>query len=407
MHFLKTRPTSFQLYDSLRGLVQGVLEIGFSVFVLLIAIRWWEASSLYKGFLAGGMSLGLLVTPFFSSLLNRLKQTEIQVSSLLMIITGISLLLAGLTSSLILFVSLCMVAQICLSQIPNLILKAYTAIYSIEERGKKVSVTLALSTGGGLLASYAFGSYLDLSHADYRWILIWMSFSAFVAAFLLARMKASIPLSETDFVLEKHSGFRLLRKDRVFVRVLVAWMLLGFGAIMTFPLRVEYLSRENQMNLSNREIALVAVITFFGAKIISTFFWGKLFDLMHFIKLRVLLNIIMGLAILVYFNSETMSGVITGSILAGIGMGGANLAWNLWVTKLAPAGKEKDYMSIHMSFTGIRGFFAPFFGYWIEAKVGFDGVSIISALMISGSALLFLTCMMDRRFYVSKVQKQL
>ena len=28
-----------------------------------------------------------------------------------------------------------------------------------------------------------------------------------------------------------------------------------------------------------------------------------------------------------------------------------------------------------MSFTGIRGFFAPFFGYWIEAKVGFDGVS--------------------------------
>ena len=109
---------------------------------------------------------------------------------------------------------------------------------------------------------------------------------------------------------------------------------------MTFPLRVEYLSRENQMNCIT-EIALVTVITFFGAKIISTFFWGKLFDLMHFIKLRVLLNIIMGLAILVYFNSETMSGVITGSILAGIGMGGANLAWNLWVTKLAPAGKEK------------------------------------------------------------------
>ena len=39
--------------------------------------------------------------------------------------------------------------------------------------------------------------------------------------------------------------------------------------------------------------------------------------------------------------------------------------------------------------------------------MGFDGVSIISALMISGSAVLFLTCMMDRRFYVSKVQKQL
>ena len=51
-------------------------------------------------------------------------------------------------------------------------------------------------------------------------------------------------------------------------------MLLGFGAIMTFPLRIEYLSRENQMNLSNQEIALVTVMIFFGAKIIEYVFLG-------------------------------------------------------------------------------------------------------------------------------------
>ena len=76
---------------------------------------------------------------------------------------------------------------------------------------------------------------------------------------------------------------------------------------------------------------------------------------MHFIKFRVLLNMFMGMAILIYFNSQSIIGILTGSVLTGMGMGGANLAWNLWVTKLAPSGREKDYMSIHMSFTGIRG----------------------------------------------------
>ena len=398
---MKTSFSSFQIFDSWRGLVQGVLEIGFSVFVLLIAIRWWDATPVHKGFLSGGMSVGLLLTPFLSSTLSNLKKTEVEISSYLMILTGASLLFAGFTSSLFLFVCSCMVAQVCLSQMPNMILKAYARNYSAEERGKKVSITLALSTVGGLIASYAFGSYLDLNNADYCWIFVWMSFSAFVAAWLLRKMDASIPIVKNNLPsFKKHGGFALLREDHIFVRVLAAWMLLGFGAIMTFPLRIEYLSRENQMNLSNRDIALVAVVAFFGAKIISTFFWGKLFDSMHFIKFRVLLNMFMGMAILIYFNSQSIIGILTGSVLAGMGMGGANLAWNLWVTKLAPSGREKDYMSIHMSFTGIRGFLAPFAGYWVESKVGFDGVSVISALMIGGSALLFLTCMTDRRFYI-------
>ena len=135
---------------------------------------------------------------------------------------------------------------------------------------------------------------------------------------------------------EKSNPFSILMKDRSFLKVLIAWMLLGFGAIMTFPLRIEFLSRETAMNLSNQQIALIAVVAFFSAKILSTFFWGRIFDEMHFIKLRVILNIIMATAILIYFNCESLIGVLLGSVLAGIGMGGANLAWNLWVTKACP-----------------------------------------------------------------------
>ena len=110
----------------------------------------------------------------------------------------------------------------------------------------------------------------------------------------------------------------------------------------------------------------------------------------------------MAAAILIYFNCESLIGVLLGSVLAGIGMGGANLAWNLWVTKLAPSDKVKDYMSIHMSFTGFRGFFAPFAGYWVESKIGFGGVSILSATMIILSGLIFMNCIAEKRFCVSK-----
>lgn len=400
---MKSNNFAFQRLDSLRGFIQGILEIGFSVFVLLIAIRWWDASSVYKGFLVGGISIGLLLTPFFNTFLHRFKYSEPQIASMLMLIVGVCLLLAAITHTLFVFISVNIIAQICLSQLPNMMLRVYAGIYDASLRGRKVSLTLALSTVGGLIASYAFGSYLDLENADYRWVFLWMGSAALFSSYLFWKMRqfySQIPSSLE--VEEKGKPFSILMKDRSFLKVLIAWMLLGFGAIMTFPLRIEFLSRETAMNLSNQQIALVAVVAFFSAKILSTFFWGRMFDEMHFIKLRVILNIIMATAILIYFNCQSLIGVLLGSVLAGIGMGGASLAWNLWVTKLAPTDKVKDYMSIHMSFTGVRGFFAPFAGYWVESMIGFDGVSILSATMIILSGLIFMNCIAEKRFCVSK-----
>jgi hypothetical protein len=197
------------------------------------------------------------------------------------------------------------------------------------------------------------------------------------------------------------SIFRAPLNDRLFLRILIAWMILGFGAIMTFPLRVEYLTREDQLNLTNQEIALVTVMVFFGTKILSMPIWGKLFDLMHFMKFRILLNSFMALAIIIYFNSSSLSGVILGSALAGAGMGGANLAWTLWVTKLAPRGKEKDYMSAHMALTGLRGATAPFIGYLLESFIGFHGVSIVSTIFIVTASLVFATTLKSPRLRLS------
>ena len=72
---------------------------------------------------------------------------------MLMVIVGACLLLAAVTHTLFVFISVNIIAQICLSQLPNMMLRVYAGIYDASLRGRKVSLTLALSTGGGLIAS--------------------------------------------------------------------------------------------------------------------------------------------------------------------------------------------------------------------------------------------------------------
>ena len=104
------------------------------------------------------------------------------------------------------------------------------------------------------------------------------------------------------------------------------------------------------------------------------------------------------IAILVYFNSETFLGVAIGTGLAGLATGGANIAWNLWVTKLAPKGKVSEYMSVHMFLTGLRGASAPSLGYLLVVPLGFSGISILSSVFIILATALFATTLREPRF---------
>ncbi|MEZ5302399.1 MAG: hypothetical protein R3F11_17460 [Verrucomicrobiales bacterium] len=67
-------------------------------------------------------------------------------------------------------------------------------------------------------------------------------------------------------------------------------------------------------------------------------------------------------------------------------MGGGNIAWSLWVTKLAPADRVAEYMSVHTFTTGLRGMAAPFLGFWLAAQIGVQGVERLSADRSSCSA---------------------
>jgi hypothetical protein len=84
-------------------------------------------------------------------------------------------------------------------------------------------------------------------------------------------------------------------------------------------------------------------------------------------------------------------GLAFGAIMGGVATGGASIAWSLWVIKIAPQGRESDYMGAHVFMTGLRGVLAPFLGYFVLGLVGFKGVVFCSSLLILLSVFIFLS----------------
>ena len=374
-----------ELFASATG---GVLEAGFSTFVLLLAIRAYGASEYEKAILAGSMSAGLLMAPVGLSLMRATRRPVNSIACGLMVFTGICLLLVFASESLTAYVAGLACAQIAIAQQYTLRIHVHATNYPAAERGRRLSwifIFLGLSC---MASSYGFGWFLDHWWEYRSWVFCAMALSAIVGAFALALIPVG-RLSE-----DSNSGllasFRLVRGDKLFAMILLGWMLLGLGWLTTLPLRIEYLGSKEGLDLTNREIALLTIVIPSLAKILSLRWFGGLFDRSSFVPFRIILNCFLISSVLLFFHAEDFYTLCLASVLTGIAFGGSSIAWSLWVTRIAPPGKETAYMSAHVALTGVRGMVAPFLGYYLFMLVGFKQTAWISAGFLVLSTACFL-----------------
>ena len=73
-------------YERLRAVSSGVIESAAATFLLLIALRWYQAGSVAKAIVAGSSSCGLLLSPAAVYWTARLRWTTSLASSRLMAI---------------------------------------------------------------------------------------------------------------------------------------------------------------------------------------------------------------------------------------------------------------------------------------------------------------------------------
>lgn len=375
-------------FDVLRAPFYGILEAGWGTFALVIAIRHFEAPETYKAFIAGAWPMGFLLTPLTLYILAKLRSRPSLASGFMFALSALLMIGATLVQSLSLFTLFIITSQMATGQQGPLALQIYAENYAPSERGSRMTTPFILTALSAILFSLLGGWLLDASIRYYQILFTIMVLAAAASAWATCKIP-SAPLS-TEHVGNPWQNISLIWKDRFFGYLLSSWMLLGLGNLITMPIRIEYLANPDYgINADNTTIAFLLLVVPASARILSTKMWGRVFDKLHLITTRNLLNIFFLLGIGGFFFTKNLVILTFAMILVGLATGGGKIIWSLWVTKIAPEEKASSYMTIHMALTGIRGTLAPFIGYWILSRSAPTHVAIVGMILIALSIVLF------------------
>tara|TARA_R110002072_G_scaffold42064_12_gene118083 strand:+ start:18264 stop:19610 length:1347 start_codon:yes stop_codon:yes gene_type:complete len=159
------------------------------------------------------------------------------------------------------------------------------------------------------------------------------------------------------------SGFRVLKDDKDYRAYQICQLLLGFGNIMSWTPFVIIAKQQFDVDYF-WGILLTQVIPLIMMPFTIPL-WAKLLDSVHIVQFRAIHSWVfigaMGCALIAgQYNMLVM--LYAASVLRGIAFGGGALAWNLGHLQFVKAEKSQDYMSIHVTLTGLRGLIAPFAG---------------------------------------------
>jgi len=374
-------------YERWRAISSGVLETAGNTFLLLIAVRWFNAGALAKALVAGSGSVGLVLTPLIVSRVEAFGWPTSKAASRIAAAGAAGFLVMTLFPVLPVFVIGSVVAMAASSAAIPLVTQMYQENYPESKRGRLFSRTIMIRIGMAALFSKLAGDALSVRIEYFLWLLLVFAAAFGFASFCLARCPSQ-PLKASG---GKHPfrALRFVRTDRLFRQTLICWMLMGFANLMMNPLRVEYLANPKYtLTLTVSAIALFTGVIPNLVRLVLSPVWGWLFDHMNFFVLRITLNLGFALGILAFFTSHSPAGLVMGAVIYGISNAGGDVAWSLWVTKFAPPERVADYMAVHTFFTGVRGVIAPIIAFQLALELPMAVLGFISSTLIVAATLL-------------------
>jgi MFS family permease len=384
----RTRITYF--YELWRAVTAGVLETAGATFLLTIAVKWFHAGPFAKAIVAGSGSLGLLVSPVIVGAVTSSRLAPSRAAAGILSVGATAFLLATAIPGLTTFVVCSVVAMASAASVIPLLTHMYQENYPEADRGRRFSRTVMIRIATAALFAKVAGDALTGHLEKYRWLLLVFTLALAFASFCLFHCPTDpIPHDGGDHPLR---ALRFVHEDKLFRRTLVCWMLMGFANLMMLPLRVEYLANPKYHHGQLVTVAMIAQMT--GvipniARLVLSPVWGYLFDRMNFFALRVTLNIGFAAGILAFFTTASPAGLVLGAVVYGVSNAGGDVAWSLWVTKFAPAGRVAEYMSVHTFLTGVRGVLAPMFAFYSVSHLSLAVLAIFSSgLIMAATALL-------------------
>lgn len=375
--------------ETLRAGLIGILETSFNTFFLLYMEKVLSADPISKGIVASGFFYGLLLSPFIVQICLRREIRPANFSSLLFLLSALilplSFFLTNIRSIALVFALCSMLVAAC----TPLITEIYASNYKSSQRGILFSISNMFKILGAMSGGYFIGQYLEFNLNGFTNVFIFYNLILLANAKILSKYP-NTAISQ-DRAKSIFNGIKALQTDSIFRITLISWMLMGFGNLMLYPLRVEFLANPKfGIALSSADVAYYVVVIPSIARLIFSSIWGFLFDRMNFFLMRILVNAGFILGMLAFFITGSTLALTIGSILIGLSNAGSDVAWNLWVTKFAPPGESSSYMAVHTFLTGLRGSIAPLLGFYISANFGFYPILVVSIIMIIlASSILF------------------
>ena len=375
-------------YDLWRGFFEGVLSSGIQTFALFIAIRYYNAGEGLKSLIAAAPFIGMILSlPLVHYTAGKgLKKSFC--SAVPSALASVCLIIAAWIPSLEFYALMITISYICRSAAIPYLTSIYSDNYPHLKRGASFSKPLLLTVAISSLFGLAGSLLLEMNIIYFNWVFTVVGISALAKVWAISLMPSKV-IEKTSHN-HPFGNFEYVIKDREFGYVLFTWFIMGFANLWVLPLRVDYVASSTYgIEASPLIVALIITIIPETIRFLFIPFWARLFDHMNFIVLRMILNVLFGMGIALFFISKNLLIIGAGSALIGLAFAGGSIAWALWVTKYAPPEKVSAYMSVHVCLTGIRGTIGPMIGYWTAAQVGATMTGWISCgLMILATIML-------------------
>lgn len=158
----------------------------------------------------------------------------------------------------------------------------------------------------------------------------------------------------------------LLREDPLYARFMWWMSVFGFGNLMLMaPLTYVVV---DELHMSYTGGVLATTIVPLAVMPLAIPLWARLMQRTHIVNFRSIHGWAFVLAsafitVASYLSSEPL--LYLGAGMLGVGFAGGTLAWNLGHQDFAPAERDSEYMSVHVTLNGIRGVLAPILSWWL------------------------------------------
>ncbi|MDF3129238.1 MFS transporter [Kiritimatiellaeota bacterium B1221] len=379
-------------WERIRSLFTGFIEIiwqpGAAV-ALLVAIRHFELGTVPKSIISASGPIGFLLTPLSLSLFAHSRLPIQKAMALLFILTGLLLFLIPWVPGAMAYVVLVSLAHIVMVQYTPMYTEMYSNHFTTTQRGHRISTVFIIAGAVSVVANIVAGELLDFELGLYKHLMVMAAICCGFSAWSLWQIPSDPLLPEQ--VGHPLKNLSLAWRDKLFGWLLSSWMLLGFGNLMTLPLRTEYMANPRfGIDASNQMILFITGAVPLLCRLLASRMLGKMFDRWNLVKLRMMLNILFLVSVLLFFSTTHLWVMGISMALLGTAMAGGRIAWSLWVTKLAGPGQTSAYMSVHMFMTGLRGTLAPFIGFALIECFSAKEVSWMGVSLIVLSTLMFL-----------------